>query len=767
MFWVDASSVENAERAFSHIGKVGGLGENHQAGVYWLAGLKMPWMLVIDNADDPSIDYSRFFPGGDRGHILLTSRLQDCKTYATVGFHDFRSMEEEDAIVLLLRAAGKSINEEKSLGVARKIVRALGCLPLALAQAGAAIKQDICTLEDYLETYETHKVDLLNRRVVQDSESHHHSTFTTFDVTVQRIERERSEIASDAMEILQVFAFLHFEQVPLSMFHKAWTNLRRWPHTIPPKTLAMRLSERVVHVPSFSALVEKVAHSLQLGTQARLPDILGKSKRSWNQLRFREAVAVLENHSLIYRDAGEGDTCSMHPLVHSWARHRLSSPDQRIWADVSANTLASSISPDSEAIDETYRISLIPHINACLKNDHACTILQGRINGYQMSKSIRFAGVYSEGGFWKEAAALQSRLLEIKKNSAAYRSIDDLDIMMSLANSHWNLDQVGECLKLSYKVVKLSEKTVGQDDPKTLRAKDKLAEILWLIGRRQEAKALGEDTVERLRKILGSSHPFALDAMDNLGRTMLHLALPREARRLHQEALDGRERLLGASHPKTLMAMANLGMSFHALKDLDQAEGLLDTVFHERCRILGHEHAYTLWAINDLAKIRCDQGYPMEAERMLTSILDTVVRTLGKEHIGMCMTKQNLVRAYIAQQRWAESKDTLLDLMEVQKKKQMSPEHPDRIQSAMDLARVVKHLGELDEAELMIREVVELSRKVHGSNDRRTRNAEGQLVSIQIAKGELDSAEILDANIGQTIDLEERVPFRPGRSATT
>ena len=75
--------------------------EKFESGMYWLSGLEMPWLLVIDNADDLEFDYSRYFPSGERGHILVTSRNPECRIHATIGSHEFKDMEEEDSITLV------------------------------------------------------------------------------------------------------------------------------------------------------------------------------------------------------------------------------------------------------------------------------------------------------------------------------------------------------------------------------------------------------------------------------------------------------------------------------------------------------------------------------------------------------------------------------------------------------------------------------------------------------------------------------------------
>ena len=704
-------------------------------------------MLVIDNADDASIDYSRFFPAGEKGHILITSRLQDCKIHATVGSHEFRNMEEEDAITLLLRAAYEDVEAVDARRAARPIVQTLGYLPLALTQAGASIRQKICTLQDYLHVYDSHVCELLKLRPIQSSDSYQYSIYTTWEVTVRRIEAESSENAVDAIQILQTLAFLHFQLLPISLFERAWNNIRRWQESLPPETIGLRIVENCARLPLLAAYPQNLLSTFFGNRQRRLPAILLRSGESWDSFRFREALVMLEKHSLIYRDSGEEETYSMHPMVHSWARDRLDVEDQRVWCDLATNTLACSIVSAFEPSEHQYRIALIPHITASLKRKYSRTLMKGMESDYQISVSLKFAGVYAEGGNWKEASQMQERIIKIRKSVAGNSlSSDTLDTMIALADSYWNLDQIVKSLQLLSEVVETSRTTLGAQDIKTLRAMDKLAGTMWLCGRRAKAKELSDFAVHSLREILSLDHPYTLDAMDTLGRTLMHMEHAREAAALHAEVLKYRERRLGLSHPETLMAMANLGMSNHALKKFEQAEELLYTVRHERSRILGEEHAYTLWAINDLAKIRCDRGYPMEAEMMLTEIIPTVIRTLGEDHIGMSMTKYNLAHSYIAQQRWADAGRLIREIIEIQKRK-MPAEHPDRIASAMELARITKALGQMEEAKFMFKDIIAVSRMVHGPRDSRTRKAMGQLAAIFIAQENTAEADAIEAEL--------------------
>lgn len=64
IFWIDGSSYENAKHSYAEIGKVGGVESNENAAKNWLSSIQQPWLLLIDNADDPDIDVTQFFPGG-------------------------------------------------------------------------------------------------------------------------------------------------------------------------------------------------------------------------------------------------------------------------------------------------------------------------------------------------------------------------------------------------------------------------------------------------------------------------------------------------------------------------------------------------------------------------------------------------------------------------------------------------------------------------------------------------------------------------------
>lgn len=165
VFWIDATSIETANCSFAEIGKIGRSEPTAKSGRSWLSNLEEPWLLIIDNANDPDLDLPSLFPSGERGHILVTTTNPNFRVHGTVGSIELAGLKEEYAVPLLLRAAGVStpwdaVIEERGA----KIADTLGYLPPALIQAGNLILRRICDFENFLPFYSSYRRQASIRR---------------------------------------------------------------------------------------------------------------------------------------------------------------------------------------------------------------------------------------------------------------------------------------------------------------------------------------------------------------------------------------------------------------------------------------------------------------------------------------------------------------------------------------------------------------------------------------------------------------------------
>ena len=116
---------------------------------------------MFDNADDlPPDVVAKFIPSGNRGNILITSQNRSMgRLTAFENVIGINEMEEAEAIALLKASCLDASAEH--LQAAKNIVTSLGCMPLAVDQAGAYIEAGKCDINKYLRQFSSHRQILM------------------------------------------------------------------------------------------------------------------------------------------------------------------------------------------------------------------------------------------------------------------------------------------------------------------------------------------------------------------------------------------------------------------------------------------------------------------------------------------------------------------------------------------------------------------------------------------------------------------------------
>lgn len=140
---------------------------------------KKRWLMVLDNVDQPQLsDYMVKVLSGrwkrkSNGHMIITTRRErkeicqwmDLEPHCCVEVFSFSTQEAKQ--FLLTRAGGNNAaGQENELD---ELVVELGCLPLALEQAGAHIRSLQCPLSKYLEQYKRERLQLLSEHQANPS----------------------------------------------------------------------------------------------------------------------------------------------------------------------------------------------------------------------------------------------------------------------------------------------------------------------------------------------------------------------------------------------------------------------------------------------------------------------------------------------------------------------------------------------------------------------------------------------------------------------
>ena len=112
------------------------------------------WLLLLDNADSPSLVRAFLSLSPRGGHILISSRAQNLDMLGIPRTLDLQEMSPHEALEFLLKRTGREDTDARERQAAAELAEKLGWLPLALEQAGAYIAAHQARFEDYLASFE-------------------------------------------------------------------------------------------------------------------------------------------------------------------------------------------------------------------------------------------------------------------------------------------------------------------------------------------------------------------------------------------------------------------------------------------------------------------------------------------------------------------------------------------------------------------------------------------------------------------------------------
>src|SRR5581483_5848444 len=238
----------------------------------WLR-LNQGWLLIFDNAEDVKLTRG-YIPPGNTGHVIITARNRQWENSAkpvTV-----KSLPVAKAIEFLCKRAGQQDD-----GTAKSLAETLGCLPLAVEQAGAYIKACGCSFKHYLDLFEARQGELMQEGEL--STEYSATVATTWNLSFQIVEKENPPAA----ELLRLCAFFAPDAIPLQMLVKG---------------------------------------------AKELPDALAATVR--DAFLLDKAVMALRKYSLV---EVENEKLTIHRLVQAVVRHALNRDEFKQWTRIAVH----------------------------------------------------------------------------------------------------------------------------------------------------------------------------------------------------------------------------------------------------------------------------------------------------------------------------------------------------------------------------------------------------------------------------------------------
>ncbi|KAI1100873.1 hypothetical protein F4804DRAFT_32516 [Jackrogersella minutella] len=777
IFWVDASTRENAKASYAEIGKLGGVEPIEQAAKHWLSHLhaSYTWLLIIDNADAGEVTLEELFPpsvpGFAQGCILVTTRSPENRDYGTTGSLQLGEMNDVEANELLLLAADvEKPWKSNPIELAKTICKHLHYLPLALQHAGRAIKDGLCELANYIKFFDTQASRIRSLRYIRRDRSlsrskrrssedeEHMSIFGSYEILYESLEgaatRDDNGIFQDALQLLQIFSYMHFQNIRLDVIvHAAVCPILEEDTRNQNKREEKEILERIGYTrqPSWTAWLQNLVFSIRghrlFFSPPILPEVLKNTDgldvpnlQELVKIRLQTALKVLVDRGLINRGEGRDATKSdrrryhMHPIVHQWVRERpqLSVAEGALYCQVATTVLARAVrlvGKDEEG-ETAMRRDMKPHIDQVL---HYAGVNRKHFQENQRRKrmyfwSMRF-GIDEPLKMNPARAGEYGRFSRVYMECGAYREAERL-----LLHVH------------GYVIARL-----GHDHELTHVVKEALAGVLWLQTRWNDASKLFREVYESRKKTLGPMHPLTIEITNRLGGAVLSQGRITEALQLHEDAKANLTEIYGPKHKETLLTIGLIGrcyfyrmdwersielhkMASKALRKLweedpidestelevlsseedfamglirvpkdnyDDALEVMHRVMEQRVKILGKEAPWTLVARGNYGRILSKCGRFAEADKLMRETLEVAERNHGKDHLaviaGRCWYGQ--VLSENGELEKAENQLRQAVVKDVYKKAAADDgEHPDRILAVWILAQCLTKQGRVDEA---------------------------------------------------------------------
>jgi len=670
VFWIDASSHESITLSLKGISGISAAKDSGVDGsvpsvLQWISHIQEEWLIVFDNADDPPPqEVAKFFPPGNRGNILITSRNKSMGRLVLFENRiEINEMEEPDAVNLLLMASCLDPLPQHQQA-AKNIVTELGCIPLAVDQAGAYIAAGKCDLKGYLRQFSLHRQALMSDTTFMGASNYNQNVYGTWDLSFKEIEKKAGEQSRDAQAaqaailILQICAFYHYSNISEDIFRSAAEQSRE--HVVNGQ-VAKQLPQAISSLDHTLLALDNDGH--------------------WDDFIFGQGIGVLVSFSLIKRGQSS-EMLLVHPLVHCWSREKMLKSEQQRTYHIGSMILSCAVSWRFTSQDYAWRRLIFPHIKA----NELYGSQMGLIKQYNDDQWSNFALVMMENGDWNKAEQLFVEVMKMRKKLLGTEHPSTLASMANLASTYRNQGRWNEAERLEVQVMDMRKKLLGIEHPDTLASMANLASTYRNQGRWNEAEQLQVQVIDMRKKLLGTEHPSTLSSIANLASTYWNQGRWTEAEQLDIQVMNMSKKLLGTEHPSTLISMDNLASTYQNQGRWNEAEQLEVQVVDMTKQLLGTEHPFTLSSMANLASTYRKQGRFNKAKQLFVEVMDMRKKQLGIEHPDTLASMENLASTYHDQKRWNEAEKLQVQVIDIRKKVR-DAQHPDTVRRAYTMIR--------------------------------------------------------------------------------
>ncbi|WP_353943369.1 FxSxx-COOH system tetratricopeptide repeat protein [Streptomyces sp. HUAS MG91] len=530
------------------------------------------WLLVFDNVEDPA-DLRHYLGALPGGHHLATSRV-------ATGWHSVAPtmplglLDRDSAVSLLctLVFGPDHTADADQRRDARELATELGCLPLALEQAGAYLHETGTSLSDYRE--------LLGRVIDRapggiDPER---TIARIWEHTLAAVERRNPQAAV----LLDAMAWLAPDDIPRTLLAPLCPDL-------------LDLGEALGALHAYN-MVAFSADRRSVGVHRLVQTVLrhredpghdGPSGRRDAERIVRAAAAGKDEDS----PAWEQLLPHVTALLESARDRGVPSPE-----------LSEVYNTAAQYLYQRGRDAQTVPLRTAVLAQRART--RGDVHPATLVSRINLGAALQAAGEAERAVELLETTLDQSERALGPTHPCALSSRINLAGACLAAGDTERAVPLFEGTLAQLQRLLGTSHPRTLTARNNLAHAYEVSGEPERAVTLHEATLAHREHVLGDTHPDTLTSRNNLASALVQTGDLERATRLFTTTLTQSERVLGGTHPHTLYTRANLAHVYRETGDLERAVPLFETTLTQFERVLGTTHPHTVLCRHNLAVAR-------------------------------------------------------------------------------------------------------------------------------------------------------------------
>ncbi|SDT02290.1 Tetratricopeptide repeat-containing protein [Actinoplanes derwentensis] len=711
----------------------------------WLAGSDREWLLVYDNADDPSL-LAPLLPSTG-GHVIVTTRNDE---WSRIGIAIEVDVFRRDESIQLLtnRAVDRDGNPMITEAEANELADKLGDLPLALEQALAWYLATAMPVGDYIDLLDD-RIEVL-KLLNEGRPPGYPLTVAAFvAVAMEKLQDKDPAVA----QLFGLFAFLSGEGIRQSLLYRGRNavlssplkealaspvrtgqlvrDLRRYglAKTVSraassaapasadksPRLQVHRLVQRVLRDTMDAEQRDQTLRNVQnllaaanpgdpdlngeLDLQAEMgPHLLPAEMIHSGTPQGRQTV--LDHGRFLYLTGSyENSRQLAESAVKVWTA--AGQAEEQLGPDGQATLLARAqvanatrALGDSKLAAEIIQDTYSRFVNSPLLGQrHESTL----VSGNQIGHGLRIEGRYHE------ALEFDQRSADLHQEVFDEDEVYTLRVRSNVAVGHRLMGQFAEAARLDEKIA-ADFAALGALDVELFRMNMNVARDYYGLGRYQEALERIEEWLPVQKRLIRDTHPLALMAQRTYAIVIRKLGRIDDAIRVLREAHERTVRTFKATHEHAVLAAMSLSNALRQAGQLDEAETLLDEVLQRFRKDFGAEHPLTLASEVNRAVLLRARGDVQRATEIDEAAFPQLEERLRRGHAYTICAGTSLATDRALTGRTTEALELSQRMLEFSSG---AADHPYVLMRAVNLAHDLRADGQTDRAAAMFDDAVD------------------------------------------------------------